>query len=177
MADSLDTARPTRSRGDWIRLVAYWAFTLVIAWEMAAGGLWDLFRIEYVRVILKHLGYPAYLLTLIGIWKIPCAAALVSPRWLRLKEWAYAGAIFNYTGAAASHLAVGDGPGRWAGPAVFAVLALASWALRPPARRLPAPDGSGARPVEWAVALLLLVAMLLAAYFSLPQGPPPGYGA
>jgi hypothetical protein len=31
--------------------------------------------------------------------------ALLAPRLPRLKEWAYAGAVFNYTGAAASHLA------------------------------------------------------------------------
>ena len=52
--------------------------------------------------------------------------ALLVPRAPRLKEWAYAGAVFTYTGAAASHLAVGDGAGAL-GPIGFAVIALAPW--------------------------------------------------
>src|SRR5262245_65481771 len=106
----------------WIRTIAYWACTAIVAWEMAAGSLWDLLRIEYVRSIFDHLGYPHFLLSIIGVWKLPCAAALLAPRFPRLKEWAYAGAVFNYTGAAASHLLAGDGPGRWMGPLLFAVI-------------------------------------------------------
>jgi hypothetical protein len=87
--------------------IAYWAFTFIVALEMLAGGIWDLLRIEYVRVVMAHLGYPMYLLTIIGVWKIPCAIVLFLPGFLRVKEWAYAGAFFDYTGAAASHLLVG----------------------------------------------------------------------
>src|SRR6516165_12617148 len=94
------------SRG---RIVANWIFTLIVAWEMVAGSLWDLLRIEYVRVVLTHLGYPLYLLMILGAWKLTCAVVLLLPRFPRLKEWAYAGAFFNYSGAAASHFLVGDG--------------------------------------------------------------------
>src|SRR5262249_10891008 len=116
--------------------VAYWICTLIVAWEMAAGSMWDLLQIEYVRAVFIHLGYPRYMLLIIGVWKLPCALVLLLPRFRRLKEWAYAGAIFNYSGAFASHALVGDGPRLWAGPAVFALITLASWALRPPERRL-----------------------------------------
>jgi uncharacterized membrane protein YphA (DoxX/SURF4 family) len=81
------------------------------------------------------LGYPSYFLVIIGVWKLFGAASLLVPRFPRLKEWAYAGLVFNYTGAVASHLAVGDGADKWAVPAVFAVILMASWALRPSARR------------------------------------------
>ena len=84
-----------RSRMYWVRTVAYWVFTLIVAYEMAAGGIWDLLRIEYVRVIMAHLGYPMYVLTIIGVWKIPCAVVLLVPRFLRLKEWAYARGVFQ----------------------------------------------------------------------------------
>jgi uncharacterized membrane protein YphA (DoxX/SURF4 family) len=84
---------------------------------------------------MEHLGYPTYFLFIIGVWKIPCAIALLAPRFPRLKEWAYAGATFNYTGAVTSHLSVGDGAGKWVGPLVYAGIALASWALRPADRR------------------------------------------
>jgi uncharacterized membrane protein YphA (DoxX/SURF4 family) len=69
-----------------------------------------------------------------GLWKVPGAAALLVPRFPRLKEWAYAGTFFNYTGALASHLAVGDGAD--VGLIVLAVVLVSSWALRPSARRL-----------------------------------------
>ncbi|WP_410791469.1 DoxX family protein [Kribbella sp. C-35] len=53
----------------------------------------------------------------------------------RLKEWAYAGVLINMTGAAASNAAAHQYTGMIA-PAAFAVLALASWAIRPGTRRL-----------------------------------------
>ena len=88
---------------------SYWLFTVVVAFELAAGALWDLLRIEFVRVFLLHLGYPLYLLIILGVWRIPGALVLLVPRFPRLKEWAYAGAFFDYTGAAASHFLAGTG--------------------------------------------------------------------
>src|SRR5438874_13288314 len=41
-----------------LRMIAYWTCTFFIAFEMMAGGIWDLLRIEYVRVVLARLGYP-----------------------------------------------------------------------------------------------------------------------
>jgi uncharacterized membrane protein YphA (DoxX/SURF4 family) len=115
--------------------IAYWVTTLVVASEMALGGVWDLLQISYVRNVIEHLGYPTYFLLILGAWKIPCSIALLAPRFARLKEWAYAGAFFNYTGAVASHLSVGDGAAKWAMPLAYTVLTLASWALRPADRR------------------------------------------
>jgi len=135
------TASPSRTR-----LVAYWIATLLIASEMALGGVWDLARIHYVRIIMDHLGYPLYTLTILGFWKIAGACAIVTPRFTRLKEWAYAGMFFNYSGAAASHLLAGDGLRVWAAPALFALLSVASWALRPPSRVL---GGSAFSPTHF----------------------------
>jgi hypothetical protein len=53
---------------------------------------------------------------------------------------AAAGLVFNYTGAAAYHLAVGDGAGMLVALIIFTGLAVASWALRPSARRNLAPS-------------------------------------
>jgi DoxX-like family len=63
--------------------------------------------------------------------------SLLAPRFPRLKEWAYAGLVFNYTGAAASRLAVGDPAVTLVAPIIFTALVVASWALRPSARRTP----------------------------------------
>jgi uncharacterized membrane protein YphA (DoxX/SURF4 family) len=89
-----------------------------------------------VHTVFTHLGYPAYLLIILGAWKVAGAVAILIPRFPRLKEWAYAGAFFSYTGALASHLAVGDGIDKWAVLIVFAGLLTLSWGLRPGDRRL-----------------------------------------
>jgi hypothetical protein len=119
------------------RTIAYWVTTLIIAVELAAGGVWDILQVPYVHdLVVQHLGYPAYFLVIIGVWKVPGAVVLLVPRFPRLTEWAYAGAFFTYTGAAASHLAVGDGVALWWGPVVFAAIEAVSWLLRPSARRV-----------------------------------------
>lgn len=157
-----------------VRTVIYWICTLPVAFEMMAGGVWDLLQIEYVRVVLTHLGYPMYLLTILGVWKIPCALVLLLPRFLLLKEWAYAGAFFTYYGATASHALRGDGAGLLAPPLVLASLTLASWALRPPERRLvPAYEQTETRTFDWVVPILIAVVLLMLSFVTLPQGPPP----
>lgn len=162
-------------QGRWAlaRSIAYWLLTIAITFELAAGALWDLLRIEYIRVVLAHLGYPLYVLIILGVWKIPGALALLVPRFPRLKEWAYAGTFFDYTGAAASHLLAGDRAGLWAGPLIFSVFTLISWALRAPSRRLQENAGAAQTPIaSWAVAVGTVAAMLVAAYFTLPKGAP-----
>ncbi|MFT3838164.1 MAG: DoxX family protein [Myxococcaceae bacterium] len=152
------------------KTIGYWFFTLVIAWEMAAGSMWDLLQIEFVRGVFDRLGYPHYMLFIIGAWKLPCALVLLAPRLPTLKEWAYAGAVFNYTGAAASHLFAHEGPAAWAGPAVFAVMTMASWALRPAEKRLAPLALPALKPVKWLVPAGIGAAMVLLALVTLPKG-------
>jgi len=103
---------------------------------MGLGGVWDVLRTPQVRGVIDRLGYPSYFLVILGVWKLLGAVALLAPRRPRLKEWAYAGAVFNYTGAIASHLAAGEAdPGTLVFLIALTGLTAASWALRPPARR------------------------------------------
>ncbi|MGZ5970135.1 MAG: DoxX family protein, partial [Polyangiales bacterium] len=85
---------------------------------------------------MGKLGYPAYFATILGTWKLLGAVAIVAPRYPRLKEWAYAGIMFDLTGASLSHLASGDPAGKVVTPLVLLGLAAASWALRPSKRVL-----------------------------------------
>jgi hypothetical protein len=87
------------------RSIGYWCATAVVVGELALGGVWDIERIAPVRNLVAHLGYPSYFLVLLGTWKILGAVALLMPRRALLKEWAYAGTFFVYTGAIVSHLA------------------------------------------------------------------------
>jgi uncharacterized membrane protein YphA (DoxX/SURF4 family) len=125
----LPRATGTSTRG---RLVAYWVTTLAVAAELALGGVWDLVRIDYARDVIEHLGYPTYLLTFMGVWKVAGAAVLLIPRFPRLNEWVYAGATINYASAVASHVIVGHGLAAVIAPAALLGLTIASWALRPP---------------------------------------------
>ncbi len=125
------------------KTLAFWMATAVITAELIAGGVTDLAHGREVIIAgqpvvetLNHLGYPTYLLTIIGVWKLLAAAALLLPGLPRLKEWAYAGIFFELTGAALSHLAVGDSLDIVATPLFLAVFAVASWALRPQSRLL-----------------------------------------
>ncbi len=119
------------------RTIAYWITTVLVSAELALGGVWDIMQLPLVTEVITRLGYPPYFLTIIGIWKVLGAVALLIPRFPRLKEWAYAGAIFNYTGAIASFLIMGDDIKTILYPIIQIVLVIASWALRPPSRRNP----------------------------------------
>jgi uncharacterized membrane protein YphA (DoxX/SURF4 family) len=123
----------------WGRTIAYWLMTAVIIFVMGSGGVADIMRIPAVVQGMSQLGYPAYFCVILGVWKVLAALAFVIPRTPRLKEWAYAGTIFDLTGAAASHFAVGDPPLKVATPLIFVLIAVASWSLRPPSRRLAGP--------------------------------------
>lgn len=125
--------------------ISYWATTTLIALETLVGGFADLTRGRTVLVsgpfvtdVVAALGYPAYVLWIIGIWKILGAITLVVPGFLRLKEWAYAGIVFELSGAIASLAACGRTADLIA-PLFLLGLALASWALRPPSRKLGQP--------------------------------------
>lgn len=122
--------------------ILYWITTALIALETFVGGVIDLTHGRTGVVsgptvvdVVTGLGYPIYILAILGAWKIPGAIVLIVPGLLRLKEWAYAGIVFELSGAAASHALRGHASDMVA-PAVIAGVALASWALRPPSRTL-----------------------------------------
>ena len=115
------------------RTLSYWAATGLLAAELLAGAGLDLTRQPMAASVIAHLGYPAYLLTIVGVWKLLAVPAILAPGFLRLKEWAYAGIFFEMSGAVVSHAVCGDNKALIA-PLVFTVLGLASWWLRPESR-------------------------------------------
>ena len=118
------------------RPAVYWLATAMVTGELALGGIWDIARLPFVAELVTHLGYPSYFLVLLGTWKVLGAFALVIPGRPVLKEWAYAGTFFVYTGAIASHLTTGYALGEVGLLAVLTVLTVLSWALRPASRRM-----------------------------------------
>ena len=118
------------------RIAIYWIATALLALELVLGGVWDVWRMPQVRVVIDRLGYPAYFLVILGVWKLLGAVAVIVPRFPLLKEWAYAGVVFNLTGALASNVVSGVTD---TGTLVYLVLMMGvtatSWALRPASRR------------------------------------------
>lgn len=112
------------------RAIVYWTATALLALEMLLGSFWDLSRFHLAVEIVSRLGYPLYMLAIIGTWKLLAVPALLIRGYPRLKEWTYAGIFFLMTGAIASHAACGDGKGVIM-PLFVVVLTVASWALRP----------------------------------------------
>ena len=118
--------------------ITYWIATIWLALGMVSTGAVQLLKANEGQggaEVLTHLGYPVYLLTLLGISKLLGTIAVLIPKFPLLKEWAYAGFLFVMTGAIFSHLAVGD-PIKGIFPALLLLmLTVVSWYFRPASRR------------------------------------------
>ncbi|MGF2075421.1 DoxX family protein, partial [Enterococcus casseliflavus] len=90
------------------RAIAYWIATILGPASFVIGGTLFLMGAEQPSTALAELGYPLYLLKILGVWKILGAVTAVAPGLPRLKEWMYAGFFFELTGAAASHALAGQ---------------------------------------------------------------------
>lgn len=123
--------------------IIYWIATIWLATGMLSTGIFQLFRAEAEGALappgvygITHLGYPVYLLTILGIWKILGVVALLIPRFPLLKEWAYAGFFFLTSGAIFSHIAVGD-PVKEIFPSLLLLtMTVVSWYFRPANRKI-----------------------------------------
>ncbi|HTN19194.1 MAG TPA: DoxX family protein [Pelobium sp.] len=117
--------------------IIYWVATIWLALGMVSTGFVQLIKMEEeVAKTSLHLGYPAYFLTIIGVWKLLGTVAVLVPKFPVLKEWAYAGFFFVMTGAIASHFAVGDEAKEFFGPTLLLILTVVSWYYRPSDRKL-----------------------------------------
>ena len=120
------------------RLIGYWAATIVTALLFAVPGTALVMKAPHFVSEMARLGYPAYFLTLFGLLKICGAAIVLAPGLPRLKEWAYAGLMFDAVFATFSRSAIGDTFIADIAPAAIGALVLLSWALRPDRRKLAA---------------------------------------
>lgn len=119
-----------------MKRVAYWVVTVLLAAQFIASGAAMLFAADENQIWFTGLGYPLYLGKILGPFKIAGAIVLLAPRLPRLKEWAYAGIVFNVVGAAASHILHSGDIVSALFPLGVSVLAAASWMLRPADRML-----------------------------------------
>jgi hypothetical protein len=118
--------------------IIYWVATIWLSFGMAFTGIVQLMKLEADVTLMTRLGYPAYLLTILGFWKILGVIAVLVPKYPLVKEWAYAGFFFAMSGAVFSHSVTGSVATEFIGPILLLVLTVVSWYFRPPDRKFPA---------------------------------------
>ncbi|RYU80097.1 DoxX family protein [Hymenobacter persicinus] len=107
----------------------YWLTTGLLAALMTLSGVSNLLSVPEAIAGLQHLGYPAYLSPFLGVAKLLGVVALLVPGFPRLREWAYAGFVFDLAGALYSGVAVGDPAAQWLPILVGFALIAASYQL------------------------------------------------
>jgi DoxX-like family len=109
--------------------IFYWIVTGLMSAFMLLGAIMDVVKYPDAVAIITHLGYPVYFIPFIGVMKILGVIAVLTPRFPKLKEWAYAGLVFDTFGAIFSHLSVGDGVDKWFPAFLGLILVLGSYTL------------------------------------------------
>ena len=120
--------------------IIYWIATIWLSLGMLSTGVVQLFKLKGDGTgsvdSMTDLGYPAYVVTILGIWKILGVVALLIPKLPLLKEWAYAGFFFMMSGAVFTHLAAGNAISEIFPSLLLLILTVVSWYFRPAERKL-----------------------------------------
>ena len=116
--------------------IIYWIATVWLSLGMTATGLVQISKGSGEGVFGANLGYPAYFLMILGVWKILGVIAILIPKFPLQKEWAYAGFFFIMTGALCSHIASGSPAVELFPSLLLLFLTVVSYYFRPADRRL-----------------------------------------
>lgn len=116
--------------------IIYWIATIWLSLGMLSAGIVQLIRMDAEVEMMTHLGYPTYLLTILGASKIFGVVVILIPKYLLLKEWVYAGYFFTMSGAVISHIVLGDSFGEIYPSLLLLILTVVSWYFRPADRKL-----------------------------------------
>lgn len=119
--------------------IIYWVATLFLSLGMLAGGTQQMLQIGGYNEIVTRLGYPLYMLSIIGIWKILGVVAILLPGFPLVKEWAYAGFFFVMTGAAVSHIVMKEAFVEVVPSLTLLTAIIVSWYFRPASRKVAVP--------------------------------------
>ncbi|PJJ60480.1 DoxX family protein [Hymenobacter chitinivorans] len=107
----------------------YWALTGLFTMLMLMDGVAGILQVADGQAAMHQLGYPVYLMTILGTAKILGSVALLQPFFRTVKEWAYAGFAISFIGAALSWALSGGGVGMVLPPVVMLVALLGLHAL------------------------------------------------
>ncbi|MFD0766547.1 DoxX family protein [Mucilaginibacter lutimaris] len=88
--------------------IIYWALDVLFTLAMLGDAYGGITKQEAGQEVLKHLGYPVYMMVIMGVFKLFGAIAILQNKFTTLKEWAFAGFFISFVGAFASRAFVGD---------------------------------------------------------------------
>lgn len=115
--------------------IIYWIATIWLALGMTSTGIVQLISMKEETEKFDQLGYPLYLMTLLGVWKLLGVVVILLPKFPVLKEWAYAGFFFAMSGAAISHILTGSPADEIFPSLLLLFLTIVSWYFRPADRK------------------------------------------
>ena len=107
----------------------FWIVTGAMCLFMALGALVDVAKTVDAVKLIHALGYPEYFVRFIGVMKLLGIVAVLQPKYPKLKEWAYAGLVFDTGGALFSHVSSKSPAADWAPALLGLVLVAGSYAL------------------------------------------------
>jgi hypothetical protein len=105
--------------------ILYWIFTGIFSFFMLGSAIPDIFSADLAVEGFAKMGLPAYLVPFVGVAKALGVVAILIPGFPKIKEWAYAGLMFDLIGAIYSMAAAGIPAGDWMPvfiPVAFGVL-------------------------------------------------------
>ena len=123
------TSSELEKKAKWLKTAKwiYWILTSFFTVTMIMAGVAYLAEFQANVDGITKLGYPLYILKILGVAKILGGIGILQNRFRTIKEWAYAGYTFNLIGAAASHLFSDDGFGNFITPIIILFMVLISY--------------------------------------------------
>ena len=79
--------------------IIYWILTGLFSALMLLSSIPDILVVPDAVTFMNHLGYPMYFTPFIGVAKVLGVIAILIPGFPRIKEWAYAGLMFDLISA------------------------------------------------------------------------------
>ncbi len=116
--------------------IIYWVFTLWMALGWTSFGIIQVLQMPDEVTRITKMGFPAYVLVLLGACKLLGVVAALIPRFPALKEWAYAGFFFTLIAALYAHIAIGDPISDMIPALLLLVLTAISYYFRPADRKI-----------------------------------------
>jgi hypothetical protein len=124
--------------------ILYWSVTLLFVVPQVWSAIQMLIEAPRMTETIAGLGYPVYVMKILGVAKLLGAAAILYGGFPMLKEWAYAGFTFDVLGAFFSHVSSGDPFYIAAVPLLFLGAQLASYFMW---KRLASEEPVAGRPL------------------------------
>ena len=109
--------------------IFYWITTGLFLLLMLFSSVSSLASRDKAVEFFNTINMPAYMISFLSVAKLLGVIGILVPGYPRIKEWAYAGLIFDLFGALWCNYAVGKSVGEWAPILFFIALGFISYFL------------------------------------------------